>query len=91
MPIFHDETEKSDGEYNKMAWNNTEDADPEQEAPLKDKRVSSSPDSADGSLTTNNGRSVSREQLIERLKRAQSPPWKVRQGVSAKLHCYLSF
>jgi hypothetical protein len=90
MPIFHDVTEDLESEYNKMAWNNTDDAILEEEASVTEKRDSPSPESVEATLKMNNDRPVSREELIERLKRAQSPPWKARHRVSIGVQHFFS-
>jgi hypothetical protein len=81
MPIFHYWAGDRGDESNEPARNGRGDTIDE-ETPATDKCEPSSPESVGVILKMNDGRPISREELIERLKREQSPTWKIRHGVS---------
>jgi hypothetical protein len=48
----------------------------------KDERERTPPGGRDITLTTQDGRPLSREELIQKIKRGESPTWTIRHGVS---------
>ena len=58
------------------------DEDSRHGTPVQETRRSISPESGGITLTTTDGRPISRGEVIERLKRGESPAWTIRHNVS---------
>jgi hypothetical protein len=82
MPIFHYRAQDLGDESNETAGKGRGDAIDKEEIPSADKCEPPSTESVGVILKMNDGRPISRDELIEKLKREHSPTWKFRHGVS---------
>lgn len=84
MPIFHDNLDGgSPPDEGGQPWEARQDPSRcmyEQARDRTDVRQRSPPESKEFAMTTNDGRPLSRGELIERIKRGESPTWTVRHG-----------
>ena len=81
MPIFHDNLEgDSLSDEGDRSWDAGTPFSRHIYQNSKESGESSPQDSKDFAMTTNDGRPLSRDELIQRIKRGESPTWTVRHG-----------
>jgi len=81
MPIFHDNLEgDSLSDEGDRSWDARTPFSRNMYQNSKESGESSPQDSKDFAMTTNDGRPLSRDELIQRIKRGESPTWTVRHG-----------